>query len=62
MNIDIKKLRRDLIDYYGTAANSGFPAAMADLIKVENASDSELLEIARKNGFDIKRYVEDMER
>ena len=54
--IDIGRLRRELINYFGTAA-SVMPLAMGDLIAVENASDSELIQIAINNGFDLKNYI-----
>ena len=56
MTIDVDALRRDLIDYYGSAMFSGMPAAMMDLTKVENASPEELVSIARTNGFDLSKY------
>lgn len=52
-------LRKDLIDYYGTAMTGGFPMAMMDLSKVENASAEELLEYADKAGLDLNDYVEE---
>lgn len=57
MNIDIEKLRRDLIDYFGTAMASGFGMAVMDLTKVERASDEELINIALDCGFDLNDYV-----
>lgn len=56
--IDYEKLRKDLIDYYGTAVILN-PMAMVDLLKVQNASDEELVEIARRNGFDLTKYFKD---
>ena len=55
--IDIEKLRRDLIDYFGTAMYNGSPQAQILLSKVENASPNELISIAINNGFDINDYV-----
>lgn len=55
MEIDIDKLRNDLVDYFGTAMQYN-PVAMMELIKVENASDEELINIALKNGFDLSEY------
>ena len=61
--IDISRLKRDLIDYYGTASFSGFPVAMMDVIDVESASFEELLEFANKAGFDIRKYyIDELER
>ena len=55
MNIDYEKLRDDLIDYFGSAIGL-FPAAVMDVIKLENASNSELLQIANQNEFDLSKY------
>ena len=57
MNIDIEKLRSDLIDYFGTAMASGFGMAVTDLSRVERASDEELINIALDCGFDLNDYV-----
>lgn len=55
--IDYKKLRRDLKDHYGTAMFAGFGAAMMDLSKIENASDNELIEMAKKEKFNLCNYM-----
>lgn len=57
MNIDFDKLRQDLIDYFGTAMTMGFGAAIIDLSNIENASNEELINIAKQNGFNINNYV-----
>ena len=57
MNIDMVKLRSDLIDYFGTAMASGFGMAVMDLSRVERASDEELINIALDCGFDLNDYV-----
>ena len=54
--IDTEKLRRDLINYFGTAVFSGMPMALMDLSKAERASEDELINIAVKNGFDLSDY------
>lgn len=55
MNIDYEKLRQDLKDYFGTAI--GFmPVAIMDVIRVENASEEELIQIAIQNGFNLSEY------
>lgn len=53
--IDYEKLRKELIDYFGTAFTLN-PMAMVDLLRVQNASDEELVDIALKNNFDLNRY------
>lgn len=55
MQIDIEALRKDLIDYFGTATPFN-PIAYMDVIKVENADPNELIEIAIKNNFDLDDY------
>lgn len=57
MTINIEKLRRALIDYFGTAMMR-FPAAFAELSEVKTASPERLVEIAEKNGFDLSEYAE----
>ena len=56
VEIDIEKLRSDLMDYLGTAMGF-FPVATMDLIKVQNASPEELINIALKNNFDLSKYI-----
>lgn len=55
--MNIAELRKDLMDYFGTAM-SFMPIAMMELSKVENASESELIKIAKDNGFDLSKYEE----
>ena len=63
MLINIDKLKRDLIDYYGTAAFNGMSAAMIDVYDLKNASLEKLEELASRAGFDLRDYEEeDMER
>ena len=53
--IDYEKLRRDLIDYFGTAMSFN-PMVVIELSRVERASNDELVEIAIKNNFDLDKY------
>lgn len=55
-DIDVERLRDDLIDYFG-AATPFFPVATMDLIEVENASLEKLIEIAKRNGFNLNDYI-----
>lgn len=55
-NINIERLRKDLLDYFGSAMFSGFPMAMMDVSRVENASDDTLIRIASENGVDLGKY------
>ena len=54
--IDFDNLRSDLLDYFGTAAFSVAPLAMADVARVENTDEDELVEIARECGLDLRKY------
>ena len=58
VEIDIEKLRSDLIDYFGTAS-SMFPVATINLVEVETCSPEKLIEIAIKNNFDLSNYIID---
>ena len=57
MEIDVSKLRDDLEDYYGTAMCSGFPMAVVELSQAQNASPQELVDMARRAGLDLGRYL-----
>ncbi len=58
MDIDTNRLRKDLIDYYGTAMNNGFPMAVIDLSKAETASEQELIRMAEEEDIDLSRYID----
>lgn len=57
--IDIDALRAYLLDYSGTAAFSGFPAALLDVADIERASGYELCRIAERLGVDLRRFAVD---
>lgn len=57
MTYDFDRLRDDLIDSVGTAS-AFMSSAMSEMAEIENASDSELLRIARRDGFDPEDYAE----
>ena len=59
MSYDYKNLQNALTDYFGTAMVSGNPAAMIDLIQVQQSTNEELLRTAQQNGFDLSRYTKD---
>lgn len=56
-NIDYESLRKDLIDYFGSAMPI-YPVAVMDVVKVENATEEELVELAIQNGFDLSNYIQ----
>ena len=54
--LDVEHLRKDLTDYFGTFASIGMPQALMDIVRVEKASEEELLEIAKENRFSVSKY------
>lgn len=48
--MDYKSLRKDLINYFGTAG------MMGEVISAESASNDELIRIAKRWNFDLDRY------
>ena len=56
MLIDIDKLRNELIEDAGTAAFSGSPFAMGDVVALESASPDELIRKAESQGWDLTRF------
>lgn len=54
--IDFYKLKKDLINYFGTAVISASPLALADLSRVENADREELIDIAIEIGLNLNNY------
>lgn len=55
MELDVSKLRDDLVEYYGTAMHSGLPMAAAELTRSQCASPQELVDMALREGFDPGR-------
>ena len=52
--MNTEELRQNLLDYVGTAAFGGMPAAFGDILEIENADYDELLEIAERLGVNIE--------
>lgn len=55
MEIDILILKKDLLDYFGTAFSYN-PTAIMNIVEVEQASPLKLIEIAKNNNFDLNKY------
>lgn len=58
MRIDYERLRRDLQDVIGPAAFVGLPFALGDVAALDGAGPEELLDIARREGIDLRRYAD----
>ena len=56
-DIDIERLRSDLINYYeGAYFVGGFGAALIDISDIEHASNYQVVQIAINNNFDLNEY------
>lgn len=56
-NIDVERLRNDMMDYYGTAIFNDFAMAAMNVEFIEIASDQDLIAIAQKEGVDLSKYL-----
>ena len=56
MYIDIERLRKDLINYYGTAMINASPMALMDVSKAEKANGQELIRMAQAAGLNLNQY------
>lgn len=56
-DINVNKLRKDLIEHFTASMFIVSPVALMDLTKVENASDEEVIKIAIDNRFDLNHYL-----
>lgn len=61
IEIDVDQLREGLLDRAGSAAGVGFPAAMLDVVDIEDESPQELLARAEREGFDLSDFAVDDE-
>jgi hypothetical protein len=61
-DLDLDRLRSDLQDYFTSAYFIVSPLALADLSSVETATDSELISIARRCGFNLTKYLKTYRR
>lgn len=58
VEIDIDRLHKDLENYYMSGfVVTGFGAAFMEASDVKKASDEELIEMAQKAGFDLRKYI-----
>lgn len=61
INVDVDQLREGLLDRVGSAAGVGFPAAMLDVMDIEDESPQELLARAEREGLDLRDFAVDDE-
>lgn len=57
IDVDVDQLRESLLDRARSAAGVGFPAAILDVVDVEDESPQELLARAEREGLDLRDFV-----
>lgn len=61
IDVDVDQLREGLLDRAGSAAGVGFPAAVLDVMDIEDESPQELLARAEREGLDLRDFAIDDE-
>lgn len=59
IDINVDQLRESMIDRAGSAAGMDFPAAMLDVMDIEDESPQELLARAEREGLDLRDFAVD---
>lgn len=59
IDVDVDQLRESLLDRAGSAAGVGFPAAILDVMDIEDESPQELLARAEREGLDLRDFAVD---
>lgn len=59
IEVDVDQLRDSLLDRAGSAAGVGLPAAMLDVMDIEDESPQELLARAEREGLDLRDFAVD---
>lgn len=57
ISVDVDQLREGLLDRVRSAAGMGFPAAMLDMMDIEDESPQELLARAEREGLDLRVFA-----
>ena len=59
IEVGVDQLRESLLNRAGSAAGVGFPAAMLDVVDIEDEPPQELLARAEREGLDLRDYAVD---
>lgn len=59
IEVDVDQLRESLLDRVGSATGVGFPAAMLDVMDIEDESPQGLLAQAEREGLDLRDFAID---
>lgn len=57
IDVDVDQLRESMLDRAGSAADVGFPAAMLDVVDIEDESPQELLARAEREGLNLRAFA-----
>lgn len=57
INVDVGQLHESLLDRAGSAAGVDFPAALLDVLDIEDESPQELLARAEREGLDLRDFA-----
>lgn len=57
IEVDVDQLRESLLDRAGSAAGVGFPAAMLDVMDIEDESPQELPARSEREGLDLRVFA-----
>lgn len=57
IDVDVDQLREGLLDRAGSAAGVDFPAALLDVMDIEDESPQELLARAEREGLDLRDFA-----
>ena len=59
IEVDVDQLRQILLDCAGSASGMGFPAAMLDVMDIEDESPQELLARAEREDLELRDFAVD---
>lgn len=59
IEVDVDQLRESLLGRAGSAAGVGFPAAMLDVMDIEDEFPQELLARAEREGLELRDFAVD---
>ena len=54
--IDVKRLRSDLENYFGTGVYAGMLHMMTEVWDIKESSDEEVIRLAQREHFDMYKY------
>lgn len=57
--MDTESLRRDLLHYFKTTESGQPTKALLNIMKIKNASEKELIQLAKRAGVDLRHYEEE---